>query len=119
MYVQVRMLKDAGSLDAVLAIEASHPQGVAEDQADEDVDRALLREPEAQREAREMEVVQGFDEDDAQTEGDGEPDAQQRADQAKIRSPVRRGASKWRCGSVYDRWDYRSEGQQWQGVSGY
>ena len=83
------MLTVLGSLDAVLFVEPLHQHRVDENQDDKDVDRPLLGEPESEREAAEVELVEGFDEHDAETEGDDKPHGEQHGHQAEIRAPIR------------------------------
>jgi hypothetical protein len=82
MYVQVRMLKALCSLDAVFAVESTHHHGIDQDQNEKDVNRTLLGEPKTKGEAAEVKLIERLDEDDAETEGDNEPDPEQRGHQA-------------------------------------
>ena len=82
------MLTPDDSLDAVVAVDAPHPDGVGQDEQEENVDRPLLGEPKSEREAGEMNLVEVFDEDVSQPDGHGEPDTQQDCDEAQIGSPI-------------------------------
>ena len=74
----------------MLPVDARDAGGVHEDQHHERVDAALLGEPEAQLESAEGELVQEVDQEDAATEGDGEPDREANRDQAQVVAPVAR-----------------------------
>ena len=76
------------SIHTVFAVDAIHPARVDEDQHDENVDRALLREPESQGKPPYVNLIQLFDEEDPQTEGDGEPDREQNRQDAEAGGPV-------------------------------
>ena len=76
--------------DAVLGVEPVHEVRVDEDEHDEHVDRALLREPEAELEARpgDAHLVERLDEQDPAPVRDEEPDAEQHGEQAHVGAPV-------------------------------
>src|SRR3990167_4847622 len=71
-----------------LAVDLTHLPGVVEDQRDEHVDRALMGEPEAERVAAELDVVEQVGEQDAGAERDQEPDDQDLGQQSERRLPV-------------------------------
>ena len=72
----------------VFALDLPHLDNVEDDQRDKDVDRALLREPEAQRVSAKHELIEEIPEQNSRTERDNEPDAHQGDEQANIFLPV-------------------------------
>ena len=77
-------------MDIELAIDVVHAPGVKEDQRNEDVDLALLGEPETELEATNADAIQLFDEENAETVGAGKPDDEANEDEPQIRSPIRK-----------------------------
>ncbi len=71
-----------------LLVETIHTPGVEEYQCDENVNRALLREPEAELEATDSNLIQFFHKQNAESEGTDEPDEQAHCDQLQIGPPV-------------------------------
>jgi hypothetical protein len=69
-----------------------HFAGVEKDQANEDVDGALLGKPEAELVAPQRDGIKGVDQQDAKTERDNKPDDQAAYNQPEISSPVFTGA---------------------------
>ena len=55
---------------------------------DEDEDRALLGPPEPELEPEEGDAVQGLDQQDAEAEGDDEPDREQNRSELQVCAPV-------------------------------
>ena len=73
---------------AVLAIESVHEHHVHRDEHEEDVDRALLGEPEAELRLADPDLVQRLDQQDPAPERDGEPHQEQAAQQPEVGAPV-------------------------------
>jgi hypothetical protein len=73
-------------------IKFIHFGGIEKDQADEDVDGTLLRKPEAQLVAPKGDGIEGFKQQDAETERDNKPDDQAAYYQPEVPSPVFTGA---------------------------
>ena len=67
------------SFALVVAVDPVHGARIDKDQHDEDIDGALLGEPESQRKAAGVQCVQRLDEDDRQAEGHDGPDDEQRS----------------------------------------
>jgi hypothetical protein len=63
-----------------LPIDAIHTPGIEENQRHENVYRALLREPETQLKAANANLIQWFDQENAESEGTDEPDEQAQRD---------------------------------------
>jgi hypothetical protein len=64
----IHVLRSLILVDAVFAVELVHPPGVEEDQRQEDEDRALLGEPEAQIGAADFDARQQRAQQDAEPE---------------------------------------------------
>jgi hypothetical protein len=77
-------------MDVELSIDVIHAPGVKEDQRNEDVDRALLGEPETELEATNADTIQLFDKKYAEAIRAGKPDDEANEDEPQIRSPVRK-----------------------------
>jgi len=75
-------------VDAMLAVEPVHADGVEEDQHQEGEYRALLREPETERVAADVELVEKVHQQDATAAGDRGPDRQSTGDQPQIGLPI-------------------------------
>ncbi len=75
-------------VDGEFAVETVHPPHVHEDEQNEDVDRALLREPEAELEAAEADLVEAIHEQDAEAVRDDEPHREQEGDVTDVPPPV-------------------------------
>ena len=63
-------------LDAVLAGNAIHTDAINEDQHDEDIDRPLLGEPEAERCPSDGKLVEKIAQQDAGAKRHGKPDSE-------------------------------------------
>jgi len=81
-------------MDIELAIDMVHAPGIEKDQRNEDVDRALLCEPETELEATNADAIQLFDKEYAEAVRTGKPDDEANEDEAQIRSPVRKSIFK-------------------------
>jgi hypothetical protein len=77
-------------MDIELAIDMVHAPGVEEDQRNEDVDGALLCEPETELEAANADAIQLFDKEYTEAVGAGKPDDEADSDEAQIGAPVRK-----------------------------
>src|SRR5690606_11770001 len=77
-------------LDVVLRVEAIEKKRVDEDEDDEDEDGSLLREPETERVAAELEIGEHVGEKHTAAEAADRPDRQQKEHDAKIRPPISR-----------------------------
>jgi hypothetical protein len=75
-------------VDVEFFVELVHQHDVNENLHDENVDRTLLGEPEAQFEAAEPNRVQGFDKENAESVRDDEPYNQQTDEVAQVDFPV-------------------------------
>jgi hypothetical protein len=71
-----------------LPVDAIHAPGVEKDQRDKNVDRTLLRKPEAELEATDPDAIQLIDKKNPEPVGTGEPDCKTDGHEAKIGSPV-------------------------------
>src|SRR5918992_4169084 len=72
----------------VVVIDAVHEERVDEDQDHEDVDRALLREPETERQIADRRLIQDLREEDRQHVAEEGPDREQQDLETDIRPPV-------------------------------
>ena len=75
-------------MDIEFAVEFVHPAGIEENQRHEDIDGALLCEPETELVAAKPDGVQWLHQDNAEKVGDHEPDHQEGGHKADIRLPV-------------------------------
>ena len=69
-------------------IEFVHHADVDGDEDDEDINAALLSEPEAELKAADFKLIELFNKEDAASIGDDEPDAHENANALQIGSPV-------------------------------
>jgi len=76
-------------------IEMIHAPGVEEDQRDKDVDRSLLREPEAELEAADANGIELLDQQDAESVRANEPDDHAAQYEPQVSLPV--GLAVFRC----------------------
>jgi DNA-binding transcriptional LysR family regulator len=77
-------------MDIELSIDVVHAPGIKEDQRNEDVDGALLGEPETELEATDADAIQLFDKEYAEAVRAGKPDDEADENEPQIRSPVRK-----------------------------
>ena len=75
-------------MEIVLAIEFVHAPNVIPNDANEDVDGALLGHPKSELEASEFDLVECVSEEDAAAEGHEGPDSEKGGKDAQIRFPV-------------------------------
>ena len=78
-----------------MPIEMVHAPGVEEDQGNEDVDRSLLCEPEAELEAAEANGIELLDQQDAESVRANEPDDHAAQYEPQVGLPV--GRAVFRC----------------------
>jgi hypothetical protein len=77
-------------MDIELAIDMVHAPGIEKDQRNEDIDGALLCEPETELEATNADAIQLFDKKYAEAVRTGKPDDEANEDEPQIRSPIRK-----------------------------
>ena len=75
-------------VDVILTVKTIHEHNVDEDQNDEDVDGALLGEPEPQREASDLNLIKSTGEEDAAAIRDDEPNAEKDREVPQVLLPV-------------------------------
>jgi hypothetical protein len=71
-----------------LAIELIHTPCIEKDQNHECIHRTLLCEPESEFVSSQGDIIQGFDQDNSQSEGHDKPDSKATSDKANICLPV-------------------------------
>ena len=72
----------------MFAVDPVHAQGIDEDQRHEDVDRPLLREPESEMEAGELDAVESIGKEDSEAVGNDEPHGETGVHKLKGRAPI-------------------------------
>jgi len=77
-------------MDIELAIDMVHAPGIEKDQHNEDIDGALLCEPETELEATNADAIQLFDKEYAEAVRTGKPDDEANEDEPQVGAPVRK-----------------------------
>ena len=75
-------------MDVMFAVNSIHAPGVEKYQHDEDINRALLGEPETELKAADTNGIELLDQKNTEAEGNREPDDEALSDESKIGSPI-------------------------------